>query len=718
MSFDLISYFSVPVSLSYQNGTLFCSLECNSQTITTVSAQIPEIKEPCITRFLLPPDSNWIDGATVNLTADSSQGNWLATSHSCFLQSEGVPNSTLRIVSSTNSSSTFSVTVSRRWGSSASVACLVNQSGLIETWARHPLPAALYPVRSASIRLAAPQIRANSSAQILLLASNRGNPPSLHSCSASGRNLTQIMPLVMKEGEPVSVSVRSVGGNPEPSHWCWLRTAQGGNLNMSSTDGTQSDQTGSIAMSTNFSANSTRRMDGAAFAVPDPISSASIRIPSGGIRSGSNVKVELLASDRGNPPAQHFCQLDGRSLSKRKDPPNNSWTATQPLVMKEGEPVSVSVRSVGGNPEPSHRCWLRTAQGGNISMSSTDGTQSDQTGSIAKSTNFSANSTRRMDGGSVACSVSQTGLEDLSSNFLQNITVFYRNRNLSVHLSSRRIRNGSAVRVTLLASGQGNPPGRHSCRVAQRGLTQIQRPVESNASSVWTIDVLTSDNGNNISCKVEQAASNGSIIFKQWMDGGSVACSVSQTGLEDLSSSNFRQNITVFYEPYVNLSDPSFNGTSFSAMLNISDGNPSPEAQCFANGAQLNSSDTALALQTGQASHSLTHLLEAHNDEINISCVISQHGKVNFSKTHYWILNSTDDAPTKLPIIRGNGNKNLLFLLPVLLLLLLLLVAVPVLLRRRRGVTLGEPSGKQVNDSYRHTSLELEQDFMRSHYLY
>uniref|UniRef100_A0A1I8J6S7 Ig-like domain-containing protein n=1 Tax=Macrostomum lignano TaxID=282301 RepID=A0A1I8J6S7_9PLAT len=97
-SFDLVSYFSVPVSLSYQNGTVYCSIECNSQTITTVSAEIPEIKKPCITRFLLPPDSSWTDGATVNLTADSYQGNWVTTSHSCFLQSEGVPNSTLRIV--------------------------------------------------------------------------------------------------------------------------------------------------------------------------------------------------------------------------------------------------------------------------------------------------------------------------------------------------------------------------------------------------------------------------------------------------------------------------------------------------------------------------------------------------------------------------------------------------------------------------------------------
>uniref|UniRef100_A0A1I8J7I1 Ig-like domain-containing protein n=1 Tax=Macrostomum lignano TaxID=282301 RepID=A0A1I8J7I1_9PLAT len=50
------------------------------------------------------------------------------------------------------------------------------------------------PVRSASIRLAAPQIRANSPAQILLLASDRGNPPALHSCSASGRILNLLKP--------------------------------------------------------------------------------------------------------------------------------------------------------------------------------------------------------------------------------------------------------------------------------------------------------------------------------------------------------------------------------------------------------------------------------------------------------------------------------------------------------------------------------------------
>uniref|UniRef100_A0A1I8J3D1 Ig-like domain-containing protein n=1 Tax=Macrostomum lignano TaxID=282301 RepID=A0A1I8J3D1_9PLAT len=129
-----------------------------------------------------------------------------------------------------------------------------------------------------------------------------------------------------------------------------------------------------------------------------------------------NTALQLLSTlETGNPPAQHFCSIGGANLKQ-----------LSPLVMKEGEPVSVSVRSVGGNPEPSHRCWLRTAEGLSTSMTRAQNNPEAQNLGVETlvESEFSLSSTRQMNGGSLECRVSQHGLEDLDGRFTQNVTVY------------------------------------------------------------------------------------------------------------------------------------------------------------------------------------------------------------------------------------------------------------------------------------------------------
>uniref|UniRef100_A0A1I8HGA7 Ig-like domain-containing protein n=1 Tax=Macrostomum lignano TaxID=282301 RepID=A0A1I8HGA7_9PLAT len=211
-----------------------------------------------------PANTSWTDGAAVNLTADTPGCYWMPISHSCSVQSQRNGNTALQLLSSTNSSSTFSVTVSRSWGSSASVLCRVNQSGLFDVTARRELPAVLYRSSGLSIKLPPGRIRSGREAQVTLQTLETGNPPAQHFCSIGGANLKQLRPLVMKEGEPVSVSVRSVGGNPEPSHRCWLRTAEGLSTSMTRAQNTPEAQNLGVEtlVESEFSLSSTRQMNG------------------------------------------------------------------------------------------------------------------------------------------------------------------------------------------------------------------------------------------------------------------------------------------------------------------------------------------------------------------------------------------------------------------------------------------------------------------------
>uniref|UniRef100_A0A1I8GC01 Ig-like domain-containing protein n=1 Tax=Macrostomum lignano TaxID=282301 RepID=A0A1I8GC01_9PLAT len=214
--------------MEMHGAALKCRHSCSGGTAIGTSHTLGvQSAKPCTTHFLLPANTSWTDGAAVNLTADTPGCYWMPISHSCSVQSQRNGNTALQLLSSTNSSSTFSVTVSRSWGSSASILCRVNQSGLFDVTARRELPAVLYRSSGLSIKLPPGRIRSGREAQVTLQTLETGNPPAQHFCSIGGANLKQLRPLVMKEGEPVSVSVRSVGGNPEPSHRCWLRTAEG-----------------------------------------------------------------------------------------------------------------------------------------------------------------------------------------------------------------------------------------------------------------------------------------------------------------------------------------------------------------------------------------------------------------------------------------------------------------------------------------------------------
>uniref|UniRef100_A0A1I8GAA5 Ig-like domain-containing protein n=1 Tax=Macrostomum lignano TaxID=282301 RepID=A0A1I8GAA5_9PLAT len=264
------------VRMEMHGAALKCRHSCSGGTAIGTSHTLGvQSAKPCTTHFLLPANTSWTDGAAVNLTADTPGCYWMPISHSCSVQSQRNGNTALQLLSSTNSSSTFSVTVSRSWGSSASILCRVNQSGLFDVTARRELPAVLYRSSGLSIKLPPGRIRSGREAQVTLQTLETGNPPAQHFCSIGGANLKQLrtrqssswnatQPLVMKEGEPVSVSVRSVGGNPEPSHRCWLRTAEGLSTSMTRAQNTPEAQNLGVEtlVESEFSLSSTRQMNG------------------------------------------------------------------------------------------------------------------------------------------------------------------------------------------------------------------------------------------------------------------------------------------------------------------------------------------------------------------------------------------------------------------------------------------------------------------------
>uniref|UniRef100_A0A1I8IDU2 Ig-like domain-containing protein n=1 Tax=Macrostomum lignano TaxID=282301 RepID=A0A1I8IDU2_9PLAT len=253
------------VRMEMHGAALKCRHSCSGGTAIGTSHTLGvQSAKPCTTHFLLLANTSWTDGAAVNLTADTPGCYWMPISHSCSVQSQRNGNTALQLLSSTNSSSTFSVIVSRSWGSSASVLCRVNQSGLFNELARRELPAVLYRSSGLSIKLPPGRIRSGREAQVTLQTLETGNPPAQHFCSIGGANLKQLRPLVMKEGEPVSVSVRSVGGNPEPSHRCWLRTAEGLSTSMTRAQNTPEAQNLGVEtlVESEFSLSSTRQMNG------------------------------------------------------------------------------------------------------------------------------------------------------------------------------------------------------------------------------------------------------------------------------------------------------------------------------------------------------------------------------------------------------------------------------------------------------------------------
>uniref|UniRef100_A0A1I8J580 Ig-like domain-containing protein n=1 Tax=Macrostomum lignano TaxID=282301 RepID=A0A1I8J580_9PLAT len=228
------------VRMWMHGADLKCQHSCSGGTAIGTSHTLGvQSAKPCTTHFLLPANTSWTDGAAVNLTADTPGCCWMPISHSCSVQSQRNGNTALQLLS-------------------------VNQSGLFDETARRELPAVLYRSSGLSIKLPPGRIRSGREAQVTLQTLETGNPPAQHFCSIGGSNLKQLSPLVMKEGEPVSVSVRSVGGNPEPSHRCWLRTAEG--LSTSMTRAQNNPEAQNLGVETlvesEFSLSSTRQMNG------------------------------------------------------------------------------------------------------------------------------------------------------------------------------------------------------------------------------------------------------------------------------------------------------------------------------------------------------------------------------------------------------------------------------------------------------------------------
>uniref|UniRef100_A0A1I8HX84 Ig-like domain-containing protein n=1 Tax=Macrostomum lignano TaxID=282301 RepID=A0A1I8HX84_9PLAT len=122
------------------------------------------------------------------------------------------------------------------------------------------------------------------------------------------------------------------------------------------------------------------------------------------------------------------------------------WTATRLQLLREGEHLSISVKSLGGNPKPSHRCWRQTGDGPVVSLDSFV-KQAKEANQLE--TSFGMKVEKWMNGGHVVCRVKQDGLQD---------RVF--RKNISSHRTgsgwSGQLVNGSDLNLTV-ETGEGNP---------------------------------------------------------------------------------------------------------------------------------------------------------------------------------------------------------------------------------------------------------------------
>uniref|UniRef100_A0A1I8J6T2 Ig-like domain-containing protein n=1 Tax=Macrostomum lignano TaxID=282301 RepID=A0A1I8J6T2_9PLAT len=124
------------------------------------------------------------------------------------------------------------------------------------------------------------------------------------------------------------------------------------------------------------------------------------------------------------------------------------WTATRLQLLREGEHLSVSVKSLGGNPKPSHRCWRQTGDGPVVSLHNRV-KQVKEANQLE--TSFGMKVEKWMNGGHVVCRVKQDGLQDRV--FRKNISVIFPSNWISW---SGQLVNGSDLNLTV-ETGEGNP---------------------------------------------------------------------------------------------------------------------------------------------------------------------------------------------------------------------------------------------------------------------
>uniref|UniRef100_A0A1I8F2R4 Ig-like domain-containing protein n=1 Tax=Macrostomum lignano TaxID=282301 RepID=A0A1I8F2R4_9PLAT len=256
--FSFTTDFALPapehLSASFEHGNVSCESRLRGTGVTeTRQLAVPRFFYRCNTVFLMPEPFYWKDGSAVNLTVDSSDSNELETSHSCWLQSD-LGNTSLASISDTNSSSSYLLNVSQSWGSEATLLCLVNQSGLFETWTHQRLPTVLYP---AAMSIILQDVHEANSSVNFSVSVSKGQPQPTVNCSLSWQgavaelpltptlsgsfNVTKAMhngfisrsswsarePVALKEGQQMWVTVESIEGNPEPKQRCWLQMTDG-----------------------------------------------------------------------------------------------------------------------------------------------------------------------------------------------------------------------------------------------------------------------------------------------------------------------------------------------------------------------------------------------------------------------------------------------------------------------------------------------------------
>uniref|UniRef100_A0A1I8J1C7 Ig-like domain-containing protein n=1 Tax=Macrostomum lignano TaxID=282301 RepID=A0A1I8J1C7_9PLAT len=338
-----------------------CQLSVKAVKKSVKSISLPELIVPSKPEFLLPPITDWKDGHSVSVAVDSTTDSPVPTSHRCLLETRD-GNRSLNATQVTNKSSKFELDVDRHWGNAASLVCLVNQSGLIQTWTRHRLPKVLYKAEGLAIRILSGDLVSDEEASFSVTASDSGYPTALHQCRIESKSL----------GE--DKTAESDGS----SHWRF--TPQRGHNGERIRCDVVQKLSGSLIFSQTVNSSNLEVKYRAIVTWPSKIAPK---------KEGEALSFVVLAD--GNPEPSSQCWLQLVSGSQEETPS---------LVTDAG---------------------LRTPAGRMDAVALTEA----RTG-VDLLTNFSVTSVKQMNGGSVVCRVSQMGLEDLDNEFSQNITVFFR----------------------------------------------------------------------------------------------------------------------------------------------------------------------------------------------------------------------------------------------------------------------------------------------------
>uniref|UniRef100_A0A1I8H8M2 Ig-like domain-containing protein n=1 Tax=Macrostomum lignano TaxID=282301 RepID=A0A1I8H8M2_9PLAT len=350
--------------------------ESSGKSVKPIS--LPELVVPSKPEFLLPPITDWKDGHSVSVAVDSTTDSPVPTSHRCLLETRD-GNRSLTATQVTNKSCKFELDVDRHWGNAASLVCLVNQSGLIQTWTRHRLPKVLYKAEGLAIRISSGDLVSDEEASFSVTASDSGYPAALHQCRIEskslgedktaesdgsshwrftpqrGHNGEQIrcdvvqklsgslifsqtvnssnlevkykanvtwpsnIPL-KKEREALSFVVLA-DGNPEPSSQCWLQLISGAQVDLHKLKHSMFESTFNVTVD----------------------------------RSMNRANLSCVLTQPGLPSSteQRFTQLI--TVFYQPQPPLTIGLAQ---TVYEGTDVTFTVRSGAGNPTVNHRCHV------------------------------------------------------------------------------------------------------------------------------------------------------------------------------------------------------------------------------------------------------------------------------------------------------------------------------------------------------------------------